>query len=243
MHKPRKNSARFKYVAGNKCICGAIGCSLYGKCHCGCMRRTNKAVCTTKNTEGHYQSIEGLPSRYCKGHFLKGTTHEGRRPKGSLNLKSRAELKELLALGEFSGVCYCGCGQETPPSKQTRRNPDGTLAQVLGYPRRYVQGHEPALATGVKSPFFKGGRLKNPYGYILLYVPEHPRAVRGYVKEHILVMEAHLGRYLKKKDNHGPNVAEDEIGHHRNEIKDDNDLENLQLMTHSGHIKFHRKFK
>ena len=49
--------------------------------------------------------------------------------------------------------------------------------------------------------------------------------------EHILVMEALLGRHL----------YDHECVHHINEIKSDNRKENLQLMTKSEHMSLHIK--
>lgn len=86
-------------------------------------------------------------------------------------------------------------------------------------------------SSGKCSSTWKGGkRLKN--GYIEIKCPEHPRSgQRGYVYEHILIMEKHLGRYLKP----------DEVVHHKNYNKTDNRIENLQLMTIIEHNRFHTK--
>lgn len=65
----------------------------------------------------------------------------------------------------------------------------------------------------------KGGRTRHKKGYLLLRVPDHPRASGGYVFEHILVMEKQLGRYLRP----------DETVHHVNGVKDDNRPTNLEL--------------
>jgi hypothetical protein len=44
---------------------------------------------------------------------------------------------------------------------------------------------------------WKGGRIISEQGYVLLRIPEHPRAdVRGYVREHVLIAERSLGRPL-----------------------------------------------
>jgi len=78
---------------------------------------------------------------------------------------------------------------------------------------------------GSKNSNWKGGRTKHSSGYVLVYTPEHPRAHNRYVFEHILVMEKKLGRYVRK----------DELIHHINGIKDDNRLENLEILTTREH--------
>lgn len=71
-------------------------------------------------------------------------------------------------------------------------------------------------------------RRKNEQGYILVSLPkDHPisidRKSRGIKNhrypEHRIIMEKHLGRYLEKHEN----------VHHKNGIRDDNRIENLEL--------------
>lgn len=70
------------------------------------------------------------------------------------------------------------------------------------------------------TPKLNAGRTKTGEGYIRLWLPDHPRASKsGHVKEHRLVMELHLGRPLRDFEN----------VHHRNGIRDDNRVENLEL--------------
>lgn len=58
--------------------------------------------------------------------------------------------------------------------------------------------------------------------------------------EHILVIEQHIGRYLKYYSKGNGN---NEIVHHINQNKSDNRIENLQLMTDSEHKALHNKLR
>lgn len=89
----------------------------------------------------------------------------------------------------------------------------------------------PRLADGHRFSW-EGGRSRDKAGYVLVYAPLHPLAKSnsGAVQEHRLVMEAVLGRYLKKE----------EVVHHRDEVKTHNWPSNLQLFAcNADHLRHH----
>lgn len=92
--------------------------------------------------------------------------------------------------------------------------------------------------TGPNNDSWKGGRIENAAGYIMIRMPEHPRAKanQGYVFEHNIVAEKKIGRYLLF---FGSGHLDSEIVHHKNENKKDNSPENLEVMTYSEHSKIH----
>ncbi len=88
---------------------------------------------------------------------------------------------------------------------------------------------------GSLHPSWKGGKTKNNNGYISVWLSEdnffYSMAGKGgRVMEHRLVMAQHLGRNLHRW----------EVVHHRNGIRDDNRIENLQLLMDVGHIQLSR---
>lgn len=87
------------------------------------------------------------------------------------------------------------------------------------------------IKKGSEHHNWKGGFYKNREGYIKTYAPDHPNAdTKGYYPEHRIVMEKKLGRYLKKSEH----------VHHINGLKDDNRIENLELLSHSEHMTLHK---
>jgi len=83
---------------------------------------------------------------------------------------------------------------------------------------------------GQQNPNWKGGRTISNRGYIWIKKIDHPyKNSQGYVSEHRLVMEAKLGRYL---------LPIEHI-HHINEIKTDNRIENLRIVSNEEHMRLH----
>lgn len=73
-------------------------------------------------------------------------------------------------------------------------------------------------------------------GYVLLYRPTHHRAQKhgankGYVFEHIVVAENMIGRKL----------LQDEVVHHKDRVRSNNEASNLQVMKREEHNRMHSK--
>lgn len=104
---------------------------------------------------------------------------------------------------------------------------------ILNYMKRFdIQRNQrkPKQEKPKKIDTFHKGYTISWNGYKMIYLPIHPHCDgKGYIREHILVMEKYLGRYL----------TEDEIVHHIDENKLNNDINNLKLMTKYEHKCYH----
>src|SRR3990167_9078352 len=91
---------------------------------------------------------------------------------------------------------------------------------------KYKEGRFGKLASN-----WKGGKIMTGGGHVYIYSPNHPLANhKGYVMEHRLVMEKHIGRFL----------TQEEVVHHLDGSKINNELENLKLLPNrQEHLKLH----
>lgn len=128
---------------------------------------------------------------------------------------------------------YCGAhylqlnrGQELrplrTPSKDELCSFDGCVKLRKG--RGYCQGHLRQITEGRELKPLRhvnvGAGYRKADGYVELFKPDYPYSKKsGYILEHRYVMEQHLGRPLKPFEN----------VHHKNGVRDDNRLENLEI--------------
>lgn len=91
-----------------------------------------------------------------------------------------------------------------------------------------IEAHPPHSNPGHLNPAWKGGRMSDGKGYVLIYAPDHPMADSNRrVREHRLVMERMIGRYLRPEE-----VVDHIDGNGMN-----NDPSNLRLFaTNAEHL-------
>lgn len=130
------------------------------------------------------------------------------------------EIRRLNSLGWGHGKIAKHCGET-----RARIRYAAIVAGIPSLPR----WSQPAE----KNHFWRGGRVIDKDGYVLIFKPDHPFASKaskgraGYVREHRLVMEGVLGRYLDPS----------EVVHHIDGNKQNNTPANLDIFEkNSDHL-------
>lgn len=139
-----------------------------------------------------------------------------------VSLRSRSEINRLRAPVDDSRLRALN-----DEARLSQRE----IAHLLGVSQSSVERAMRHLGLKAKrgrgSPvernfFWNGGCRQETEGYVLVKMPDHPFATKdGYVREHRLVMERTLGRYLTLE----------EVVHHKDGNTQNNDPENLEVFA------------
>ena len=162
------------------------------------------------------------------------TKQRGTRPDKYLpQLSDKEWLKEQLATKTFRQLAKeLGVSVGRIADRAYRygiRSPSSDKSEAVkeGIAKRFPDGR-----FGIDASHWRGGRRISPAGYVFIMKPDHPYASKtGYVQEHRLVMEEYLGRILEP----------DEVVHHRDGNKQNNTIENLEVLLNGQHISDHFK--
>lgn len=128
-------------------------------------------------------------------------------------------------------------------SEETRKKMSNASKGRIPFSKGLTKDTHPSIQKisekrlGSLNPSWKGGKYISSTGYVLVLLKKHPHKDKdGYVYEHRLVMEEHIGRLLDPA----------EVVHHRDFNRKNNSIANLFLFPSlAAHISFHnyKQFK
>jgi hypothetical protein len=149
----------------------------------------------------------------CGGEFYRNQSELKKSPR----FCSRACHNASQRKDSIIRVCpVCGKTRLLKPSQAHIQTCSWTCAGTLRLKRPLDRLHNGRVA------------ILDQSGYVMVWEPDHPSARNGgWVLEHRLVVEQALGRYL---------LREEQVDH-INGVKDDNRLENLQVLDGTTHAK------
>lgn len=185
------------------------GRNSYWTCECECG--------AVKEVRGSHLKRGGTVS--CGCYIEERRTHKGRDLLGERFGRLLVVEKGYRdKLERFRWLCKCDCGSTTLCYSSNLMSGRRTSCGCLGSEKTVNRNKELAKPDGYKHT--------NSQGYVTMKSKNHPNAdKKGWVLEHIFVMSNHLGRKI--------DTASGENIHHKNGIRHDNRIENLELWTSS----------
>lgn len=226
----------------------------YGCCKCGCGEKTKKYKRQNKKRgqikgeptdflPGHHQKLKitqcivdgclnkAKARKLCNIHYLRKWKNgdvfaDKPSQRGPIDISGKKygrwqviDIANKSNDGEYNWNCICDCGTK----KEIR---GGSLRSGESKSCGCLAREELKNRIGPKSHNWKGGK-RNNHGYVHVRAYGHPNASKdGYVFEHRKIMADHIGRPLERN----------ELVHHKNGIRSDNRIENLELLTSSNHM-------
>ena len=199
------------------------------ECACGCgqkLLKYDKSWRERKNLPGHNKNRSNITFKELKDYLNKGYS---RREVSNYKHVATTTISQILKENNYKA--------------EDARHGERFKNKIANYNKTKK---DYSFAVGNKNHNYKEIK-KNSEGYILENARNHPFAMMGknqLIMKHRLVMENNL------KENHPDSEWLIEINgekyltrncavHHINRIKDDNRIENLQVMTISNHSKLH----
>jgi len=176
-----------------------------------------------------YEAIHGRPCVVVEKEFSC-------RVCGQIFRRKPGELREYVKkFGLEPRYCSIACsavGRRADTEEKTRvscaecgkllerqRHPSGRIIRSRRYCSAACKGAAKSKMYHSRKPVLETTRRVSRHGYIRLFVQDAPGTPRRDVFEHRYVMEKAIGRALHS----------DETVHHKNGVKDDNRIENLEL--------------
>lgn len=168
-----------------------------------------------------YRRSPSMVGRYCSRVCYEKT--KTRRPAGSCEVCSGSLPVNRIRF--CSWTCY----------RTGIRKGDLVPCEVCGksmYVEPHLKGRRRFCSQACKHQADRidgpGCRCRRSDGYMQVYYPTHPDAsASGFILEHRLVMEQTIGRRLLRSEH----------VHHKNGVRDDNRIENLQLIEAGDHAR------